>query len=144
MAISTYQRCKENKKIWVLKKVKTIQPIMELSVCDLAKITPIKFIKLTEDEIIASSEVGGTIIKNPITKPFHPTAIGIHLIYDFQLKTLEFFELNSAVKGWGEKMVYAALKNLPHGWKVNLVFDWSGGFWDKMQRKYRQMEWVRI
>ena len=117
---------------------------MELSVRDLAKITPIKFIMLIENEIIASSEVDGTIIKNPITKPFHPTAIGIHLIYDFQLKTLEFFELNSAEKGWGEKMVYAALKNLLHGWKVNLVFDWSEGFWDKMQKKHRQVEWIRI
>lgn len=135
---------KADKNVWALKRVKSIHPIIERSVRELANIEPIEFIKLTGDEIIASNEVEGTRVKSPITKPFHPTAIGIYLIYDFQLKTLEFYELNSAVKGWGGQMVKASLKSLPKDWKATLVYDWSDGFWDNMQKKNNQVEWMQI
>jgi len=135
---------KQNKKIWALKKVKTIHPLIESLVRELAKLEPIKFIKLTDNEVIASSEIEGAKRKNPVAKPFHPTAIGVHVIYDFQFKNLEFYELNSAVKGWGEKMVKAVLNNLPKGWKATLVFDYSDGFWEKIRKKYNQVEWLLI
>ncbi len=75
---------------------------------------------------------------------FDPTAIGIHLIYDFQFKTLHFHEMNSATKGWGEKMVKAALRTLPRDWQPALVMDYSEGFWDKMKSKYNHLDWLEI
>ena len=135
---------KKDKQVWTLKKVKAVHPIIECSARELGKLKPIQFIKLKEDEIIASNEVEGTKIKNPVAKPFHPTAIGVHLIYAFKEKTLEFSELNSAIKGWGEKMIKAGLISLPKDWQVLLVFDWSKGFWKRIQQKHPQVEWLEI
>ena len=41
-------------------------------------------------------------------------------------------------------MVKAGLKSLPTDWKVILVFDWSDGFWKRMQQNYPQVEWVQF
>ena len=112
------------------KKIKDIDPIIEQCVRNLSELSPLKYIKITSDGIIASNQVEGSRDRIPITKPFHPTAIGIHLIYDYEYKTLEFFEINSATKGWAEKMVKAALHKLPPNWKPTVVMDWSDGFWD--------------
>jgi len=135
---------KGNKYVWALKKVKSIDPIIDKCVRELSRLSPLKYIKITNDGIMASNQVEGSRDKKPVTKPFHSTAIGIHLIYDFQFKTLEFYELNSATKGWGEKMVKAALIHLPKDWRPALVMDWSNGFWDKMQYKYNQLDWMII
>lgn len=80
----------------------------------------------------------------PLTKPFHPTAIGIHLIYDYQFKTLEFYEINSPIKGWGEEMVKAALSRLPPDWRPTVIMDWSDGFWNKMKAQYNQLNWLNF
>ena len=134
----------KNIRIWTLKKIKTINSMIKNIVKEIAKIEAIKFIRITEDAIQSSNELEGNKIKIPVTKPFHPTAIGVHLIFDFKLKTMEFYEMNSAQKGWGEKMVKASLSALPKDWKVMLVYDWSEGFWDKMMQKYNKLKWLRI
>ncbi|OPL09772.1 MAG: hypothetical protein AVO34_04980 [Firmicutes bacterium ML8_F2] len=134
----------DDTQIWALKKVKTIHPIVESTVKNLAGLEIIKFIRITGNSIQASSELSGNKLKVPATKPFHPTAAGVHLIYDFEFKTMEFYELNSPAKGWGEKMVNASLQSLPKDWEVALVFDWSNGFWDKMEQKYNHVRWLRI
>lgn len=130
--------------LWALKKVKTIEPVIEKCVRELSKLEPLKYIKITPNSILASNEVEGNVIKNPVTKPFHNSAIGIHLVYDFRFKMLEFCEINSATKGWGEKMVEAVLKHLPTDWQPALVFDYSSGFWEKMQVKYNHLKWMLI
>ncbi|MDO9535516.1 MAG: hypothetical protein Q7J85_09360 [Bacillota bacterium] len=134
----------KNTKIWALKKVKTIQPIVENTVKSLAELDIIKYIRITGDSIQASSELGGNKLKVPITKSFHPTVVGIQLIYDYEFKVMQIMEINSAIKGWGEKMVIASIKNIPKDWEVALVFDWSDGFWDKMEQKYNHVRWLRI
>jgi len=134
----------DDTQIWALKKVKTIHSIVENTVKNLAGLDIIKFIRITSNSIQASSELGGNKLKVPIAKPFHPTAVGVHLIYDFEFKIMEFYEINSATKGWGEKMVKASLECLPKDWEVALVFDWSSGFWDKMEEKYNHSKWLRI
>lgn len=126
------------------KRIKTVHPIIESTVRSLANLEIIKYIKFTEDSIQASNEIGGKKTKIPITKAFHPTAVGVHIIYDFEYNYMEFFEMNSARKGWGEKLVKASIENLPKDWEVTLVFDWSNGFWDKMQKKYNDVKWDRI
>jgi len=86
----------------------------------------------------------GSRDKIPITKPFHPTATGIRLIYDYQFKTLEFYEINSPLKGWGEAMVKAALNRLPSDWQPTVVMDWSDGFWDKIKAQYNHLNWLNF
>ncbi len=130
--------------VWTLKKVKTIPSLAENTAKSLAALEAIKFIRITEDSIQASSELAGNKRKIPETKPFHPTAVGIYLLYDFEYKVMQIMEINSAIKGWGEKLVQASLNNLPQDWEVALVFDWSSGFWDKMEEKYTHVRWLRI
>ena len=132
----------DNRQVWALKKIKDIDPIVEQCVRDLSELDPLKYIKITSDGVIASNQIQGSRNRIPITKSFHPTAIGIYLIYDYQLKTLEFFEINSPIKGWGGEMVKAALNKLSSDWVVIIVMDWSSGFWDKMKEKYDNLKWL--
>ena len=130
--------------IWALKKVKTVPLIIEKTVIELSKLDTIKFIRITDDSIQASSEQSGNRVKIPNTNAFHPTATGVYLIFDFEYKMMQFYEINSTIKGYGEKMVAASIKNIPGDWDVAIVFDWSSGFWDKMQQKYSDVKWMII
>lgn len=86
---------------------------------------------------MASSEMDG---KKIITTPGHTTANGVHLIIHPGFKIIDFFEINSPEKGYGEKMVKAAIDSLPDGWGAVVTMDYSGGFWSKMKEKYNKIE----
>ncbi len=130
--------------IWKLKKVKAIDPIIDDAVNSLAELEIIKYVRVTDNSIQASNELAGNKRKLPVTEPFHPTAVGIYLLYDFEYKVVQIMEINSAIKGWGEKMVQVSLNNLPQDWEVALLFDWSSGFWDNMEEKFNHIRWMRI
>ena len=130
--------------IWTLKKAKIIDPLIETTVASLAELDVIRFVRITETSIQASSHLHDDKRKVPITKPFHPTAVGIYLVYDFDLKGMEFHEITSAIQGWGGRMVRASLKHLPPEWDAVLVFDWSNGFWDEMAKRFPNVKWMRI
>jgi hypothetical protein len=72
----------------------------------------------------------------PVSTPGHLSAVGVHLIIDFILGGIQFFEITSAVKGYGEKMVKAVVTAIPDDWEAAVVMDYSGGFWNKMSEKY--------
>jgi hypothetical protein len=55
-------------------------------------------------------------------------------VEDLDHKDIQFFEMNSAIKGYGGKTVDAVLKDLPKEWNGVVVMDWSDGFWDKMKK----------
>ncbi len=71
-----------------------------------------------------------------LPKTHHPSAVGVHLILDFIFDGIQFFEITSAVKGYGEKMVNAVVAAIPDDWEATVVMDYSRGFWDKMSEKY--------
>ena len=102
----------------------------------------IKHIRITDQTIAASSEIKGTRVKEPITELDHPTAISIEILYHIAFKIIDFYEINSPIKGNGNKMVSAVLKDFPKDWKAAVVMNWSGGFWDKMKEKHYEIEWV--
>ena len=87
--------------------------------------------------------MAGNKRKIPETKPFHPSAVGIYVAYDFEYKINQIMEINSAVRGWGEQLVRASIMGLPQDWEVALVFDWSNGFWDRMEKKFNHIPWMR-
>jgi hypothetical protein len=72
----------------------------------------------------------------PVSTPGHPSAVGVHLILDFIFDGIQFFEITSVVKGYGEKMVKAAVTAIPDEWEAAVVMDSSYGFWDRMSEKY--------
>ena len=69
--------------------------------------------------------------------------MGVHLLLDYPVKQVQFYEITSDIKGYGELMVKAVVDSLPNDWVAAVVFDWSDGFWDKMKRKYSKI-WVFI
>lgn len=108
----------------------------------LADLDFIKYIRICDETIAASSDNYPKRPKIPITKLEHETAIGVQLLYSSTHKYINFFEINSPVKGNGSKMVDAILKGLPNDWQPALIMDWSGGFWDKMKDKYSELNWM--
>jgi hypothetical protein len=126
--------------IMISKKIQKLHPIVENISSNLARIEPIRFIKISTDFLQASSEVTKGRVKIPVTKSGHPSAIGVSLIIDFAFKDIHFFEMNSPLKGYGGMMVEAVLKNLPKGWSGVVAMDWSNGFWDKMKERYENLE----
>jgi len=126
-------------KITVSKKLKSLHPVVDSIVKNLANIDAIQFIRVTPDLLQASSEATEGRTKTPITKIGHPTAIGVSLIVDVGTQDLIFYEMTSAVRGYGTKMVEAVLKDLPMDWNLIVGMDWSDGFWDKMCKKYKRI-----
>ena len=129
------------KTIFVATKVKTIHPVVDAIVKNLCEIDLIQYVRVSPEDIQASNEmkIKGRI-KMPISTPDHPSAVGVHLILDFATNTIQFFEITSAVKGYGEKMVQAVMTALPDDWEACVVMDYSEGFWERMARKYDRIE----
>ena len=127
----------KGKTIFVATKVKTIHPVVDVIVKNLCEIDLIQYVRISQEDIQASNEIKiKGRIKIPISTTGHPSAVGVHLILDFTTNTIQFFEITSAVKGYGEKMVQAVMTALPDEWEACVVMDWSGGFWDRMTEKY--------
>jgi hypothetical protein len=127
----------KDKSIFVASNAKSIHPGVDRIVTNLCKIDLINYVRATKEDIYASNEIkiiGRT--KMPVSTPGHPSAVGVHLILDFRLDGIQFFEINSAVKGYGKKMVKAVVTAIPDDWQAAVVMDYSGGFWNKMSEKY--------
>ncbi len=128
------------KSVAVAVRLKEIHPLADRIVRQLVYIDKIQYIWVGYDRIKASSEVkieGNR--KKPITTPGHPTAIGIDLIIERPLKAVQFYEIASAVKGYGEIMLMAVLDAIEPDWEVMIVMDFSMGFWDVMAERYEQV-----
>lgn len=130
------------KNVWMIHKIKDL-PIELFNVaCKLAALDFIKFVRITSDSISASNEIEGSRIKIPVIQMNHPSAIGIKIVFHYELKILEFYEINSPIKGNGSKMVNSVLSNFPIDWQVAIVMDWSNGFWDKMKERHGYINWT--
>jgi len=57
------------------------------------------------------------------SRALYLSATGMSLILDLDYKDIQFFEINSAIKGYGGKMVDAVLKDLPKAWNGVVVMD---------------------
>ncbi len=125
--------------IKVSSKVKSIHPVVDKIVGNLAQIDIIQFIRISPDFLQASNETTVGRVKTPITKPDHPTAVGVSLMLFFDYRQVQFYEMNSPIKGYGGKMVDAVMNALPEGWEALILMDWSGGFWEKMRKKYNNI-----
>lgn len=123
-------------KIRVIKKLKSIHPVVDNIAFNLAEIDIIQYITISADFLRASSETTTGRTKIPITKPHHSTAVGVSLILELDYKVIQFYEMNSPIKGYGSRMVDAVIRALPEDWTAVIVMDWSDGFWDKMSKKY--------
>jgi len=130
------------KQVWVITKVKEL-PIEIVNMAkNLAELDFLKFIRISDESLSASSENYPNRPKVPITHMNHDTAVGIQILYSTDYKTIDFFDINSPIKGYGSKMVDTIFKDFPDDWQPAVVMDWSNGFWDKMKEKYNKIEWI--
>jgi len=116
-------------------------PIVDAIVKNLCKIDLIQYVRISQEDIQASNEIKiKGRIKIPVSTSGHPSVVGVHLILDFAPNTIQFFEITSAVKGYGEKMVQAVMTALPDEWETCVIMDYSDGFWERMTEKYAGIE----
>ena len=127
----------KGKQIFVSAGVKNIHPVTDRIVSRLLEIDRIQYVRVSPSDIQASSVISiKGKAKIPISTPSHPTAIGVHLIFEPAEKTIQFYEITSAEKGYGEKIVNAVMTSMPEVWQALVIMDYSDGFWDRMLRKY--------
>ena len=126
-------------KIRIIKKLKSIHPVVENIAANLAEIDIIQYIIISADFLRASSEITTGRNKIPITKSHHPSAVAVSLLLELDYKVIQFYEMNSPIKGYGSKMVDGVMRALPEEWSAIVVMDWSGGFWEKMKEKYSKI-----
>jgi hypothetical protein len=132
----------KGKQIWVISRVKQLPcEIIEMTL-RLADLDFIKYVRICDETIAASSENYPNRPKVPITNMNHGTAIGVQILYSLSHKYINFFDINSPIKGNGIKMVDAILKDFPKDWQPTVVMDWSNGFWDRMKEKYHGLNWI--
>lgn len=128
--------------IWVITKIKELPMEVIRFAINLAELDFIKFVRIDGDMVSASSENFPNRPKVPLVQTNHATAIGIELLYNADYWTLDFFSINSPVKGCGVKMVDAVFIGFPSDWSPVVIMDWSDGFWDKMKEKYKHLDWM--
>jgi hypothetical protein len=122
----------------ISKRARPVHLVVARIAENLAGIEILRIVKVTPGFLSASSETCGTR-RCPVTKPGHPTAVGVSLILDEEHKDIQFYEITSAVKGCGTRMVEAVVNALPKGWTAVVAMDWSGGFWKAMRRRHRRI-----
>ena len=130
------------KQVWIIGRVKELSlPIVNMAL-NLVALDFIKYVRICDETLAASSENYPNRLKVPITNMNHETAIGVQILYSLTHKYINFFDINSPIKGNGSKMVDAILKDFPKDWQPTVVMDWSSGFWDRMKEKYNELDWI--
>ena len=119
---------KRNIQIWAISKIKKLPVEIIHMALKLAELDFINYIRLCDETLSASSENYPNRPKVPITYMNHPTAIGVRILYTTNYKTIDFFDINSPIKGNGSKMVDAILDEFPNDWRPAIIMDWSDGF----------------
>ena len=61
--------------------------------------------------------------------------IGMELLIDPGITTVQLCSLVSSKPGYGRKIVDAVVRGTHDDWNIFVVMDWSRGFWDRMFEK---------
>jgi hypothetical protein len=128
--------------VWVITRVKELPDAIVQMAFNLAQLDFIKYVRICDETLAASSENYPNRPKVPITNMNHETAIGIQILYGTKYNIIDFYDINSPIKGNGSKMVDAVLKDFPKDWQPAVIMDWSNGFWEKMEKKYDNLDWM--
>ena len=125
-----------NEKISKAGNVKKVHPIYETISEALSTVEALNYVKIYNGRIKASNEMSTNGKKEPITKEGKENITGVELLVDTSSKDIQFFSITSSVKGSGKSIVASIMNSTPNDWKIAVVMDWSGGFWDVMKSRY--------
>ena len=119
--------------------VRRIEPIFESLARSLAKVPELRYIKLFPERLTASNVLSQDGKKNPVVEIGAEGLVGVELLIDTAAQVVQFYELTSAVKGCGRRMVEAVIDATPQDWFLAVPLDWSGGFWRKMAQEHPRL-----
>jgi hypothetical protein len=126
----------DGKRIFKAANVKNPHPIFLDLAESLSHIDILHFVKIYNDSLSASNRLSTDRKKQPVTTRNLEGVVGVELLIDINIRTIQFYSLTSSPKGYGRKIVDAVVRATPDDWNIVVVMDWSGGFWDKMMEDY--------
>ena len=129
-----------NGKITKANNVRKIHSVYESISEALSTIDILNHVKIYNGRIKASNEMSENGKKEPITNEGEENITGVELLVDMSSKVVQFYSITSSVKGSGEKIVSSVIDSTPCEWKVVVVMDWSGGFWEVMADRHPRLE----
>ena len=126
----------DGNRIFKATNVKKIHPVFLNLAESLSHIEKLNFIKIYNDRLCASNLLSTDKKKHPVTRMDQDGVIGLELLIDPDINTVQFYSIASSEKGYGRKIVDAVVRGTPDDWNLVVVMDYSGGFWDKMLEEY--------
>lgn len=115
---------------------KSIHPVYLQIAESLSHIDTLNYIKIYNDRLCASNQLSTDKKKHPVTTMNQKGVVGVELLIDPAISTVQFYSLASSEKGYGRKIVDAVVRGTPDKWNIVVVMDYSGGFWDRMLEEY--------
>ena len=112
--------------------VRHVEPVLQALATSLAAVPALQYVKIFPERVAASNVLSSDGKKNPVVKVGGEGIVGVELLVDTKGKVVQFFALTSAVKGRRRKIVDAAVAATPKEWQMVVLFDWSGGFGERM------------
>jgi len=128
-----------NKKITKANNVKKIGAVYKLLSEALSVIDALNYVKIYNGRIKASNRMSVNGKREPITSDLEENITGVELLIDTHSKTIQFYSITSSVKGTGSKIVSSVVDATPDDWKVVVLMDWSGGFWNVMAERHPRL-----
>jgi len=119
--------------------VRQVEPIFRLLATSLAQIPELRYIKIFPERLSASNVLSDDGKKNPVVQVGGDGLVGVELVIDTATKVVQFYAITSVIKGCGRQMVEAVISATPQDWHLAVVFDWSGGFWQRMAQDYPRL-----
>jgi hypothetical protein len=116
-----------------------IDPITQRLAAGLAAIQELRGVKIFPQRLAASNVLSDDGKKNPVVQVRGDGLVGVELVIDRATQVVQFYAITSAVKGCGRQMVEAVVGATPEDWHLVVVFDWSGGFWQRMAQEYPRL-----
>jgi len=123
-------------RVFTATNVKAVHPVYLQLAESLSNIDLLKYIKIYNGRLCASNQLSENKKKEPIIKFGIEGLVGVELLVDSAIRTIQFFSIVSSQKGYGRKIVKAVVDAVPADWFIVVVFDSSNGFWSKMVEEY--------
>ena len=130
----------DGERIRKARTLRRVEPIQEHLATALAAIPELRYIKLFPGRLTASNQMSVDGKKNPVVAVGGEGITGVELLIDTQTRVVQFYAITSAEKGCGRKMVEAVVGATPTDWVLAVLFDWSGGFWERMAQDYPRVQ----
>ena len=133
---NTSQSIIDGKRILKAAKATRIHPVYLAFAEGLSHIEVLQYIKIYNGRICASNKISANGKNEPLTRFGTENVIGVELLIDPSIKTIQFYSIISSVRGHGRRIVQAVVDSTPDNWFLVVPLDWSGGFWKRMVAEY--------